>query len=223
MKVSLVVDKREIKGDTGKNLLQVCLENGIHIPNLCYINGIKRPLANCRLCFVEIKGERAPVTACTQSVTGGMVVRTDSDAVRQLQRSALELLLSVHKVDCGHCPANKKCELQRLARTLKVGLKSGDFDKHFKDIEIIESHPLFNYYPDRCVLCGKCVYRCREKNEKPFLSFIKRGLDTVINFNWDDGVGEIPCSRCLACIDICPVGAIVVKGQAESARFSCLP
>jgi len=213
MKVSLMVDNRAILAEEGQNLLKVCLENGIHVPNLCHLDGIKRPLASCRLCFVEIEGEKAPVTACTQSVIGGMVVRTDSEAVRQLQRSALELLLSVHKVDCGHCPANKNCELQRTARILKTGLKSGDLDKHFKDVEIIESHPLFNYYPNRCVLCRKCVYICREKNEKPFLSFIKRGLDTVVSFNWEECSSEIPCDRCLACIDICPVGAIVRKGH----------
>jgi bidirectional [NiFe] hydrogenase diaphorase subunit len=211
MKASLTVDNRVIQAEAGQNLLKACLENGIHVPNLCYLEGIKRPLASCRLCFVEIEGEKAPVTACTQSVIGGMVVRTDSEAVRQLQRSALEMLLSVHKVDCGHCPANKNCELQRMARSLKVGLKSGDLDKHLKEVEVIESHPLFNYYPNRCVLCRKCVYICRKRNEKPFLSFIKRGLDTVVSFDWEDVNQDIPCSSCLACLDICPVGAIVLK------------
>jgi len=216
MKVSLTVDNRVIQGDAGQNLLQVCLENGIHIPNLCYLDGIKRPLASCRLCFVEIEGERSPVTSCTQSVMGGMVIRTDSVAVRQLQASALELLLSVHKVDCGHCPANKRCELQRLARVLKVGLKSGALDKHLKEREISDSHPRLNYYPNRCVLCGKCEYICRERNERPFLSFIKRGLDTVISLHWDEAGLEIPCDRCLACIDICPVKAITVKDRTST-------
>jgi bidirectional [NiFe] hydrogenase diaphorase subunit len=212
MKVSLTVDNRVIQGNAGDNLLQVCLENGIHIPNLCHIDGIKRPLASCRLCFVEIEGEKGPVTSCSHSVTAGMVVRTGSESVRQLQRSALELLLSVHKVDCVHCPANKNCELQKLARTLKISLKTGAFDKHLKEDEVTDAHPRLNYYPNRCVLCGKCEYICREKNEKPFLSFIKRGLDTVISLHWEQDT-EIPCDNCLACIDICPVGAITAKPQ----------
>jgi len=211
MKVSLTIDNRVIQADSGQNLLQVCLENGIHIPNLCYIDGIKRPLASCRLCFVEIEGERDPVTSCTQSVTGGMVVRTDSEPVRRLQVGALELLLSVHKVDCGHCPVNKNCELQRLARILKVGLKPGAFGKHLKEIGINDSHPCLDYYPNRCVLCGKCEYICGERNERPCLSFIKRGLDTMISLYREEDSLENPCDRCLACVDICPVGAIAAK------------
>jgi bidirectional [NiFe] hydrogenase diaphorase subunit len=216
MKVPLTVDNRVIQVDSGQNLLQACLENGIYIPNLCYIEGIKRPFASCRLCFVEIEGEKRPVTACTRTITGGMFVRTDTGPVRQLQRSALELLLSVHEVDCGHCTANRKCELQKLARMLKVKLKSDTLDRQLKDTGIGCSHPLLDYYPNRCVLCGKCVYICRERNEKPVLSFIKRGFDTVISLNWDEDTLKIPCKGCLACIEVCPVGAIT-----DRSRSSC--
>jgi len=211
MKVSLTVDSRLIQADSGRNLLEACLENGIYIPNLCYIDGIKRPFASCRLCFVEIEGEAIPVTACTRTVTGGMAVRTDSEKVRQLQRSALELLLSVHDADCGHCPANRKCELQRLSGILKVKLKSDSLDRYLKDTGAGSRHPFLDYLPNRCVLCGKCVYICREKNEKPVLSFIKRGLDTVISLHLAEPGVEVPCRECLACIDICPVGAIICK------------
>jgi len=215
MKVKLRVDNRLIEGDSGKNLLEVCLENGIYIPNLCYMEGIERPIASCRLCYVEIKGERMPVTACTQMVSGGMEVRTDSPSVRRLQRSALEMLLSVHNVNCGHCPANKKCELQRLARVLKVSLKSGPFEKHLKGIEVDDAHPFLNYYPDRCVLCGKCEYVCRERNQRPLLSFIKRGLDTTIMIYREEDNPDARCARCFACVDICPVGALIAKNREE--------
>jgi len=211
MKVSLRVDNRLIHADSGRNLLEVCIENSIYIPNLCYINGIKRPLASCRLCYVEIKGGKMPVTACTQNVTGDMEVRTDSPSVRRLQRSALEMLLSVHKVDCGHCPANKKCELQRLARALKINFKSGSLEKHLKETAVDDSHPFLNYFPNRCVLCGKCEYICRERNKKPLVSFIKRGLDTMICLNWEEDKLEIRCANCYACVDICPAGAITAK------------
>lgn len=213
MKVKLRVDNKLIEGNSGQNLLEVCIENGIYIPNMCYIEGIKRPLASCRLCYVEIKGEKLPVTACTQTVTGGMEIRTDSLSVRRLQRSALEMLLSVHKVDCGHCPANKKCELQKLARVLKVNLKSAPLEKHLKGIEVDDTHPFLSYYPDRCVLCGKCEYVCKERNQKPLLSFVKRGLDTTITLYWGEHDPEILCSNCFACVDICPVGALIAKNR----------
>lgn len=213
MKTSITVDNRKIEAYSGENLLQACLENGIYIPHLCYIKDIQRPLASCRLCFVEIEGEKAPVTACTQTVIGGMIVRTDTETVRQLQRRGLELLLSVHDVDCGHCPANKRCELQTLARFLKVKLKPDAFDRHLKDAGVIDSHPVLEYYPNRCILCGKCEYICKERTDRPILSFIKRGLNTEISLYWhkDD---DLPCADCLACVDICPVKALVAKTQS---------
>ena len=157
------VDDKEIEADEGKNLLQVCLENGIYIPNLCYLEAMEFPAASCRLCFVEIEGRPEPVPSCTVRVSQGMIVRTDTPAVRRLQRSALRLLLSVHDLDCAHCPANKKCELQRIARILGVGLKPKPLEPFRKQRAVEEDHPFLNYDPDRCVLCGRCVFVCQER------------------------------------------------------------
>ena len=212
-KIKLIVDGREIEGFEGDSLLQVCLDNDIYIPNLCHIKERENPSASCRLCFVEIEGKDQPLPSCTQKVRAGMVVKTDTEAVRRLQSSALRLLLSVHNVDCANCPANKKCELQKLARFLRVPLKSQGMDKRFKEIDTNNTHPLMNYYPDRCVLCGKCVYICKEKNDKPILTFAKRGLETVISFYGEDNMSYAPCEGCQACIKVCPVGAIVLKSS----------
>ena len=120
--IKFLVDDIQIQVEEGTNLLQACLENEIYVPNLCYLEGKEIPSASCRMCFVEIEGEGRPVPSCTVSVKEGMIVQTDTPSVRRLQRSALQLLLSVHRVECAKCPANKKCELQRIARFLKVGL-----------------------------------------------------------------------------------------------------
>ncbi|MFC1535154.1 2Fe-2S iron-sulfur cluster-binding protein [Thermodesulfobacteriota bacterium] len=209
--IKLTVDNRDIEVREGETLLQACLDNGIYIPNLCHIKDLKKPSASCRLCFVEIEGEDKPLTSCTVQVRDGMVVKTDTQPVIQLQRTALRLLLSVHHVDCGHCPANKRCELQRLAKILKVGLKTKHLGKHLKETEIDETHPCMNYYPNRCVLCGKCVYMCKEKQDEPLLTFARRGMDTVISFYGENDISTIPCEKCQACVDICPVSAITLK------------
>jgi len=107
----LIVDGREIEAQQGANLLQACLDNDIYIPNLCYLKEMQDPPSSCRLCFVEIEGYRQPVTACRVEIREGMVVKTDTEHVRRLQRTAFELLLSVHHVDCKNCPANRRCEL----------------------------------------------------------------------------------------------------------------
>jgi bidirectional [NiFe] hydrogenase diaphorase subunit len=90
-----------------------------------------------------------------------MVVRTDTPAVRRLQKTGLRLLLSVHVVDCKSCPANKNCELQNLAKFLKVGLKPKTLKRYFKQPEADDTHPYLSYYPNRCVLCRKCLQVCR--------------------------------------------------------------
>ena len=162
----ILVDDREIEAAEGTTLLQTCLNNGIYIPNLCHIEGMKYPSSLCRMCFVEIEGVDKPVASCTVAVSENMVVKTDTPAVRRLQRSALRLLLSVHRIDCKNCPANKKCELQRMAKFLKVALKSKHLEQVLKDPDIIQEHPYLDYYPNRCVLCGKCFYVCRKENDQ---------------------------------------------------------
>jgi NADH dehydrogenase/NADH:ubiquinone oxidoreductase subunit G len=207
----LLVDKRRIEVDEGTTLLQACLYNNIYIPNLCYLEGMHNPPASCRICFVEIEGEKWPVTSCTVTVKDEMVVKTDTASVRRLQRTGLQLLLSVHHVDCGRCPANKKCELQRVAKFLRVGLRPKHLERRLKEPEVERYHPILDYYPNRCVLCGKCVYVCKTRHGHPFMAFAKRGLDTTISLYGEDDLSRLPCERCTACVEICPVGAIVLK------------
>jgi len=211
--VKLFVDNKEIEAPEGSNLLQTCLDNEIYIPNLCYLQAMEAPPASCRMCFVEIAGQEKPVTSCTVRVSEGMVVNTDTPAVRRLQRAALQLLLSVHHVDCARCPANKKCELQRIAKFLKVGLKPKGLEPRLKEIEVVRDHPCFEYYPNRCVLCGRCVFVCRLRNGRAFLTFAKRGLNTVISFFGQEASPDLPCSECLDCVNVCPVAALTLKNS----------
>ncbi len=215
--VKIIVDDREIEAKEGTTLLQACLENDIYIPNLCYLEEMEHPPASCRMCLVEIEGEGGPVASCTVQVGDGMVVKTDTPVVRRLQRSALRLLLSVHDVDCVHCPANKKCELQRMAKFLKVSLKPKGLEHFLKEPEIYEEHPVLNYYPNRCVLCGKCVFVGQKGHGKPFLTFAKRGFDTVISFHGEEDSPRLTDETYMACVEVCPVGAITLKEKDAHA------
>lgn len=205
MSVSIVVDDRELTAESGASLLDVCLSNGIYIPNLCHMSEAPEPHASCRLCFVEIDGEPGPRTACTTLVQAGMRVRTDTTAVRALQRTALRLLLSVHDLRCKSCPANRRCELQRLARILGIKLKSDSFGKYLREPEIDTRHPMLNHYPNRCVLCGRCIETCRRLHERSLISFARRGFDTVVSFE------DVTDPSCNTCVFVCPVGALTLK------------
>ena len=209
--VKLLIDNKEIDVDEKKTLLNACLDNEIYIPNLCHLEEMDNPPVSCRMCLVEIEGEDRPIASCAVKVKEGMVVKTDTPSVRRLQRSAFQLLMSVHDVDCGHCPSNKKCELQRIAKLLKVGLKPKRLHQRLKEPGIDEGHPLLTYHPNRCVLCGKCVFVCQRLNGGALLSFAKRGLDTVISFYGQMDLEGLPCEGCRACVEICPVSAITFK------------
>lgn len=199
----------------GEVLLKACLEHGVYIPNLCYLEEMISPPASCRLCFVEVKGTSDPVPACTQTVYDGMVVKTSTPAVRSLQRAGLQLLLSAHDVNCGECPANKKCDLQAIARFLKVGLKPKRLERFVKEWPAEDEHPYLMFYPERCVLCGRCVHVCRDKHGRPYLTFARRGFDTVISF-YGEREMELPaCGKELACVEICPVAAILPKDGGD--------
>lgn len=209
--VTLSVDASKIEIAAGTNLLAACLQNDIYVPNLCYIEGMDHPPASCRLCFVEIEGKDAPVPACTVEVRHDMVVRTDTPGVRRLQKTALQLLLSVHDVDCKNCPANRNCALQDMAKFLKIALKSKHLDLFLKKIKIDLGHPFLEYYPNRCVLCGRCIYVCRAQQAHTQLTFAKRGFDTVIGFFGNPQSSPPSCDACRACAEACPVAALLPK------------
>jgi NADH dehydrogenase/NADH:ubiquinone oxidoreductase subunit G len=209
--VRFFVDNKEIQAEEGTTLLKACLDKGIYIPNLCYLEEKSKPFASCRMCFVEIEGEDTPTASCTIKVREGMAVKTDTPSVRRLQRVAFQLLLSVHDVDCTHCPANKRCELQRIGKFLKIGLKPKHLKQFLKEPKIDRANSFLDYYPNRCVLCGKCIYVCQKQQGQPYLTFAKRGFDTVISSYREKDPSKLPCEKCMACVDICPVSAIILK------------
>ena len=210
--ITLRIDDQKIEVTEGTNLLAACLDNGIYIPNLCHIKGMQHPPVSCRLCLVEIEGGDPPVCSCSIRPDREMLVRTNTPRVRQLQKTALQLLLSAHDVDCKNCPANRKCPLQAMAKFLKVALKNKGLDQLLKQTGIDERHPILDHYPNRCVLCGKCVHVCRKQHNQTGLTFARRGIDTVIRF-YDRPQTELSfCDTCQACVQVCPVAALLPKG-----------
>jgi bidirectional [NiFe] hydrogenase diaphorase subunit len=216
--ITLTIDDKNIEAREGDILLWVALDNGIYIPNLCALRERERPFAGCRLCFVDIAGYPEPVTSCTEPVQEGMVVKTKTDQVQQLQRTAFELILSTHHVDCGHCKKNKNCELQKIAVHLKAKLKPKRLRLLPKNLPVDDSHPHFTYDPNKCVLCGRCVWVCREKQKMGALNFAYRGFDMVVTTFGQLPFQEEHCIQCTDCVTVCPVGALLLKDSQEVVK-----
>jgi formate dehydrogenase major subunit/NADH-quinone oxidoreductase subunit G len=211
--VSLTVDGKNIKASEGETILWATLENGIYIPNLCAIQQRMQPTASCRLCFVEVEGKNEPVVACTEPVKEGMVVHTRGKNALRLARTSAELILASHPVDCAHCLKHRSCELQKIAKHLGIKLTTKRFRKLERNLPIDESSPLFTYDPNKCVLCGKCVWVCQEKLGIGTIGFTRRGFKRMVSTFQDKPFGESICGQCTECVKVCPVGALAFNNK----------
>ena len=209
--VILTIDGKKISSSDGDTILWAALDNGIYIPNLCAIRERIEPLAGCRLCFVEVEGADEPVTACTEPVKEGMVVRTQSKTALRLARTSAELLLASHPLDCGHCLKNRSCELQTVARHLGLKLTTKRFRRFERRLPIDESSSLFIYDPNKCVLCGRCVWVCRERLGIGAIGFVRRGFKRRVSAFEERPIAESRCQQCGECVKVCPVGALAFK------------
>lgn len=204
----MTIDDKTIKAPRGEMLLWAAHDSGIFIPNLCAIREADLPFGGCRLCFVEIGGKPSPVTACSQAVEEGMVVHTNTPRVKRLRRTAFELLLSHHNLDCRNCAKHRNCELQRIASKLGLKLKLDRFRRIPRSLPIDSSHPLFIYDPNKCVLCGRCVWVCHRRGGGN-IDFTLRGIDTIVSTFDNVPMADSMCNSCLECVKVCPVGALV--------------
>ena len=209
--VSLTIDGKEIKARAGEKLLWAALDNGIYIPNLCAIRDKPEPNAACRLCFVEIDSDKEPVTACTVAVADGMAVKTRGEKALGLARAGFQLLMASHALDCVHCNANGVCELQKIAKTLGCSLKSKRLRRLLRDLSVDDSNPLFTYDPNKCVLCGRCVWECSKHREKALLGFAHRGFERRLTTFADEPIGKERCLDCSECVRVCPTGALALN------------
>jgi len=139
-----------------------------------------------------------------------MVIRVNSPRAVALRRTAFELLLSNHQLECGRCPKNRRCELQQIARFNHLKLRSPVLTRINESKPVDDSHPHFRFNPNKCVLCGRCVVVCH-KEGTGVLDFAHRGIRARVSTFMDIPLAETECNSCLACVDVCPVGALYRK------------
>jgi predicted molibdopterin-dependent oxidoreductase YjgC len=208
-KIQLTIDGRSVEITTGATILDAAEAAGVYIPTLCADEDL-RPFGACRLCLVEVEGDRRPVLpACSTPAANDMVVRTSSPLIDKLRRNIVELMLSDHPDDCLTCPQNNRCELQKVAAY--VGVREIRFTGEKRHYTIDNSNPFFERDLERCILCGKCVRVCDEVQGRSAIHFAYRGLETKIATVLDLPLQQSVCESCGQCVAKCPTGALRSK------------
>ena len=199
----------------GKNLtvLEAARACGFNIPTLCYWNHGKNSLASCRVCLVEIRTARGGklFASCVYPVSDvpaekGFSIYISSTMATQARRSSVELLLSNHSKDCQTCVKNGQCELLNAARI--VGAEPGHFLGEVTERTLDEVAPGIIRDTGKCILCGRCIERCKEAQGIGILGFEKRGFSTIVAPAFNRSFAEVPCLQCGQCIEVCPTGAL---------------
>lgn len=193
-------------------ILDVAKSVGIHIPTLCHLKNLF-PTGACRICSVEVEGQRGLIPSCAYPVYQGMEVETDSTRVQRARKTIVELLVENHPQDCLICVRNKNCELQDLAE--RYGLREHRFVGETKDHAIDISSPSMERDPAKCILCGRCVRVCNEIQNVGAIDFIKRGFQSIVSTPYNKGLNISDCILCGQCILVCPTAALREKSQIK--------
>ena len=208
--VEFTIDGQIVKAREGEKILWAALDAGIEIPHLCAIREAHPPLGSCRLCFVEVEG-KGVVPACVEPVEHGMVVHSDGERATELRRRAMELLLADHPMECKECVKKGKCEFLQLAVSMKVKRPKTLRPFTKDELPVDDSHPRIVFDPNKCILCGKCMWVCKEQVDLVPFDFAYRGYEMRLTTFLNKPLGETNCTGCGACVEVCPVGALYFK------------
>lgn len=192
--VKLIINGKEVEAPVGSTILQAAEMAGVEIPRLCYDKDLS-PLGACRLCVVEVKGNRLLPAACVTPVYQGMEVDTDSPAVVEARKTILELLIANHPLDCLTCEKAGACKLQDYC--YRYGVKESPFAGEKHDYAIDDSNPFIVRDLNKCILCGACVRACEELTGADNLSYLNRGFHRKATTAGDVDYIDADIANCL--------------------------
>ncbi len=210
--VNLRINNRELAVAEGSTILEAARTNNIKIPTLCHYPdlGIQ---SDCRICVVEIEGQKGLATSCSTIVRDGMVVKTNSPRVLNARKTITELILANHDANCTACPKNLSCELQSLAN--KLGIDENRFQSVLTLSPLDEGNPALIRNPNRCIKCGRCVDVCKNIQGVGVLELMGRSHHLKIVPAFDHCLSDLFCTYCGQCAAVCPVGAITEKDDTD--------
>ena len=214
--VTLTIDGQSVTLPEGTSIMRAASLTGGSIPKLCATD-IVESFGSCRLCLVEVEGRIGYPASCTTPVAEGMVVRTQTDRLKQLRRGVMELYISDHPLDCLTCAANGDCELQEQAgavglRDVRYGYDGATNMGRAKD----QSNPYFDFDPNKCIVCSRCVRACEEVQGTFALTIENKGFESRVSASQSEDFLGSECVSCGACVQACPTASLMEKTVAEA-------
>ena len=209
--INIKIEGVSYKVEEGLTILEAAKKCGYEIPSLCAYNHGECSRGSCRVCLVEATGARGLVASCVYPVSEGMEITISSPKAVAARRASVELLLSNHSTDCQQCDKNEYCELLHVARI--TGAREGMFEGEKTPTTLDELTPSIVRDTSKCILCGRCIERCKNAHGKGILGFENRGFATIVAPAENRSFANSPCILCGQCTSVCPTGALMENSE----------
>ncbi|WP_395021538.1 NADH-quinone oxidoreductase subunit NuoG [Dongia sp.] len=208
----MTIDGIEIEVPAGITVLQACELAGKEIPRFCYHERLS-VAGNCRMCLVEQEKAPKPIASCAMPVAEGMVIKTDTPAVKKARNGVMEFLLINHPLDCPICDQGGECDLQDQAMAYGRGFSRYAEEK--RAVTDKDFGPLVKTVMTRCIQCTRCIRFSTEIGGVEVLGGTSRGEHLEITTYVEKTIDSELSGNL---IDVCPVGALTSKPYAFTAR-----
>ncbi|MBE7086344.1 MAG: 4Fe-4S dicluster domain-containing protein [Clostridiales bacterium] len=212
-KVNIKIEGIPFEVEAGLTILEAAKACGFEIPSLCAFNHGECSKGSCRVCLVEATGARGLVASCVYPVAEGMEITISSPKATAARRTSVELLLSNHNKNCQQCEKNGKCELLHVAKV--TGARDNMYQGEQTPVTVDKLTPSIVRDTSKCILCGRCVERCKNAHGLGILGFEKRGFNTIVAPAENRSFGKSPCIFCGQCVSVCPTGALMEVSEID--------
>ncbi len=210
-RITLSINGKKITVKKGAVVLSAIEKAGVYVPTLCH-DPMLKPYGACRLCLVAIEGLRGLTPACTTIATDKMVVTTETEEIQRIRRTIVEMIIAEHPADCLFCEKSQTCQLLKVARYVGVDGESVTRRRSAKPVRPIDrSLPAFEFDPNKCILCAKCVRTCNEIAGVGAIDIAYRGDQARITTFGELPLSQSLCQSCGECVERCPTGALIPK------------
>lgn len=204
-KLYFEIDGKPCYADKGQSIVDAARENGVYIPSLCHLEGVK-PAGSCRICNVKVDGRN--MTACTTPVEDGMIVENDIPELQELRKAIIETLFVSGNHLCPSCEKSGNCELQALGYRYQMLVPRFPYQFPIKGVNP-RSDQIY-HDRNRCILCKRCI-RTVTKDGKHVFAYHGRGGEHLHVEIDEELASQLTEEEALEAMEICPVGAILKK------------